>query len=419
LTGVEIASRIARGDASCEEIARACLARIAEREPVVHAWAFLDPELVLAQARALDAGPRRGLLHGVPLGVKDIFDTFDMPTQMGSPIYAGHRPPADASTVATARAAGALIVGKTVTAEFAGVAPGPTANPLDPGRTPGGSSSGSAAAVADGMIPLALGTQTGGSVHRPASFCGIIGFKPTRSTLNRAGVKPAAEAFDTVGILARDLDDIELLFAVLTNAGTAPVAAQRKPQRIGLCRTPLWHEAQPETWAAVQDAAERLRQAGADVVEIAFPPAFAALSDARGVINDVQRAHGMRHEWEHHRAQLSEQLAATIRDGLAIPFERYAAALQSVESCRAALGGVVAGTDLLLAPCVDGEAPLTLASTGEPRFQSFWTMLDVPSISLPTHNGPHGMPVSVQLVGAPLGEAALFPAVRWAWDALR
>jgi amidase len=202
---------------SCEDVARDCLARIAEREPVVHAWAFLDPELVIEQARALDAAPVRGPLHGVPLGIKDIMDTFDMPTQMGSPIYAGHRPLADAACVALARAAGALIVGKTVTAEFAGIAPGPTTNPHNSAHTPGGSSSGSAAAVADGMIPVALGTQTGGSVHRPASYCGIVGFKPTRSTVNRAGVKPAAEFFDTVGILARDLDDVELFFSVLTN----------------------------------------------------------------------------------------------------------------------------------------------------------------------------------------------------------
>ena len=384
----------------------------------MRAWAFLDPELVLAQARALDAGPRHGLLHGVPLGVKDVIDTFDMPTQMGSPIYAGYRPAADAACVALARAAGALIFGKTVTAEFAGIAPGPTTNPLDPHRTPGGSSSGSAAAVADGMIPLALGTQTGGSVHRPASYCGIVGFKPSRSTLNRAGIKPAAEAFDTVGLMARDLDDIGLLFAVLTNGTVAPASMQRKSERIGLCRTPMWNEAQPETMAAVEDAAERLRRAGVDVAEITLPAAFAGIGDARRTINDYQRAHAMRHEWQFHRAHISEQLAATIRSGLAISLERFSAALQLVESCRAALGNIFADADVLLAPCVDGEAPLGLASTGEHRFQSLWTTLDVPSVSLPTHNGPNGMPVSIQLVGPPLGDASLLPPARWVWETL-
>src|ERR1700722_5101578 len=186
-------SDLRSGDISCEEVARGVLSRIAEREPEVHAWAFVDEEAVLEQARALDRATVRGALHGVPVGIKDVIDTQDMPTQMGSPIYAGYRPRVDAACVALVRAAGALIVGKTVTAEFAGTAPGPTANPLDLRRTPGGSSSGSAAAVADGMVPVALGTQTGGSVLRPASYCGVVGFKRTQSAVNRAGVKAAAE----------------------------------------------------------------------------------------------------------------------------------------------------------------------------------------------------------------------------------
>ena len=229
LSGVDIAARIARGELTCEAVARACLARIAEREPVLHAWAFIDEELVLAAAQRLDAARERGPLHGVPVGIKDIIDTADMPTQMGSPIYAGYRPAADAACVGLLRAAGALIAGKTVTAEFAGSHPGPTTNPHDPARTPGGSSSGSAAAVAAGMIPIALGTQTGGSVHRPASYCGIVGFKPTRALVNRGGVKPAAEKLDVVGILARDLDDVRLAFAALTNVAPRAAAARVRP----------------------------------------------------------------------------------------------------------------------------------------------------------------------------------------------
>lgn len=416
--GVEIAARIARGEITCEDVARQCLARIVGREPVVRAWAYLDPEQVLAQARALDAGPRRGALHGVPIGVKDVIDTFDMPTQMGSSIYAGYRPPSDAACVAAARAAGALIVGKTVTAEFAGLTPGPTTNPHDRERTPGGSSSGSAAAVADLMVPLALGTQTGGSVLRPASYCGVVGFKPSRAAINRAGVKPAAESLDTVGILARDLGDVDLLFAALTNGSPALATGRRKPQRIGLCRTPMWSRAQAETAHAVEDGAERLRKSGVGVEEITLPPMFSELIDVRSVINDYQRAHAMRFEWEHHRSQISPGLAATIESGLTISAERVRAALRLMESCRAALSAVFAEVDVLLAPCVDGEAPHGIGWTGDPVFQSLWTMLDTPSIGLPTHTGPNALPVSVQLVGAPFADRELLQTAHWAADHL-
>jgi len=416
-SGVDIAARIARGELSCEDVARQLLTRIAEREPIVHAWAFIDDEYVLAQARRLDRATERGPLHGVPIGIKDIIDTCDMPTQMGSPIYAGYRPKADAACVGLLRAAGALIVGKTVTAEFAGVAPGPTTNPHDPARTPGGSSSGSAAAIADGMVPVALGTQTGGSVHRPASFCGIIGFKPTRAQINRAGVKPAAESLDTVGILARDLADVQLVFAVLTNAPPEPLVA-RTPRQVGLCRTPMWSKAQPETMAAVETAADALRRDGMAVVDVDLPPIFAELAEARAIVDAVQRAHGMAYEWREHRTALSPQLTRTIEKGLALPPERLTWALRTIESCKTLLAPVFDQTDLLIAPCVDGEAPLGLAWTGENQFQSFWTMLDVPAVSLPTHTGPNGLPVSVQLIGAALCDRELLQTAQWAAEHL-
>ena len=382
----------------------------------MHAWAFVDPELVIAQARALDAATVRGPLHGIPLGIKDVIDTHDMPTQMGSPIYAGYRPPADAACVALTRAAGALIIGKTVTAEFAGIAPGPTTNPHDAAHTPGGSSSGSAAAVADGMIPVALGTQTGGSIHRPASYCGIIGFKPTRSTINRAGVKPAAEFLDTIGILARDLADVDLFFAVLTNGTKRRATVARAPKRIGLCRTPLWSRAQPETVAAVETYADVLRKGGVIVDEVILPPVFDGLNAARATINDYQRAHGMRYEWQTRPDAISEQLSATIRRGLAIPLEELTAAVKLAESCRAALSEAFDGNDLLLAPCVDGEAPRGLASTGEHHFQSIWTTVDVPTLSLPAQRGPNGLPVSVQLVARPMDDMVLLTHARWLVD---
>jgi amidase len=400
-TAVEIAAGIARGELSCEEVARAALARIAEREHIVHAWAHFDEAAVLAQARRLDKATERGPLHGLPVGIKDVIDTGDMPTQMGSPIYAGHRPPSDAACVALLRAAGALIVGKTVTAEFAGAFPGPTANPHDPSRTPGGSSSGSAAAVADGMVPLALGTQTGGSIHRPASYCGVVGFKPTRALVNRAGVKPAAESLDVVGVLARDLPDAALAFAVLSGAPPRPFAP-RAVRRVGVCRTHLWSRAQPETVQAVEDAAARLR-----AVDVELPARCAELTRAREVVNAVQRAHAMADEWRDHRALLSASLQKTVARGLATPREELVDGLRTIEECRALVAPLFADFDLLLAPCADGEAPVGLHWTGDHEFQSIWTMLDLPTVSVPTHTGPHGMPVSVQLVGAAYGDAAL------------
>ena len=228
-----MAEAVARHDATAEAIVRDCLDRIDEREAIVGAWAFVDRALALRQARDRDRSASKGALHGVPIGIKDIIDTADMPTEMGSPIYRGYRPRADAACVALLRAAGAIILGKTVTAEFAGVTPGKTAHPLDPSHTPGGSSSGSAAAVADFMVPVALGTQTGGSVIRPAAFCGVFGYKPSFGRFNRAGVKPAAESFDTIGLIARTIDDLRLLDSALIGAMFAALPPSRNRRSSG------------------------------------------------------------------------------------------------------------------------------------------------------------------------------------------
>ena len=243
LSASEVARRIAAREITAAAVVGDCLARIAAREPALHAFAHVDPDLALRQARELDRGPNRGALHGVPIGIKDNIDTADQPTQMGSPIYRGHRPAWDAACVALLRAAGAVILGKTVTAEFAGMTAGPTVNPHNPAHTPGGSSSGSAAAVADFMLPAALGTQTGGSVLRPAAYCGVIGYKPTFGAFNRAGLKFAAESLDTIGLIARSLDDMALLTSVLLGGKTAAPVTLAAPPRIGLCRTPLWDQA--------------------------------------------------------------------------------------------------------------------------------------------------------------------------------
>lgn len=418
LSAMEIARRVARGDVTVESVVRDCLARIDEREPTVHAWSFIDPALALRQARALDKADKRGPLHGVPVGIKDVLDTADMPTEMGSPIYKGHRPPADASCVALMRAAGAVILGKTITAEFAGVTPGATANPHNPAHTPGGSSSGSAAAVADFMAPVAFGTQTGGSVLRPASYCGVIGYKPTYNAVNRAGLKFAAESLDTIGLLARTIDDIELLSAVLVGYLPEPAPASGAHLRVGLCRTPLWQTAQPETVEAVEDAAVRLAQAGAQVRACELPEPLTRLADVRDVINDYERARAMAWEWQHHRDRLSEPLHAIVRHGFEIPHGEYVAARRLIERCRAVLASVFEPFDVLLTPCVTGEAPHGLASTGDTRLQSFWTMLHGPTLCLPTHKGPNGLPVAIQLVAPAYEDRRLLGASRWVWQQL-
>jgi Asp-tRNA(Asn)/Glu-tRNA(Gln) amidotransferase A subunit family amidase len=399
LSAVELRAAIAKGDATCEDVARACLERVAAREKVVHAWVYIDPDAILAEARRLDAASKRGPLHGVPIGVKDVIDTYDMPTQMGSPIYRGYRPAADASCVALLRAAGALILGKTVTCEFAGVTAGETTNPHDVSRTPGGSSSGSAAAVADYMVPLAFGTQTGGSIQRPASYCGIVGYKPTYGLINTAGLKPAAVSLDTLGLMARSVDDIALAMRLLTNDGETAQLPKDIKLRIGVCRTSLWDTAEEATRHALSDAAERLRSRGDQVDEISLPEQFGALSSTREVINDYERARAMAHEWQHARGSISEGLAKSIMRGFEIPAARYVEALALIEECRRMLVPIFEHYDVLLAPAVTGEAPLGLAYTGHHGFQSIWTQLRVPTVGLPTHQGPSGLPVSVQLVG--------------------
>jgi amidase len=413
----EIARGIAAGEFTCEAVTRACLARIAEREGLVHAWTNFDPERALAAARARDRAAPLGPLHGVPIGIKDVIDTFDMPTEMGSPIYRGHRPPADAACVALLRAAGAVILGKTVTCEFAGVTPGPTTNPHDETRTPGGSSSGSAAAVADCMVPVALGTQTGGSVLRPASYCGVIGYKPTYNAFSRVGVKPAAEGLDTVGLIARSLDDVALARAVLLGLEPGPLVATAPP-RIGLTRTHLWDHAQPETVAAVEDAAQRLNEAGAAIIEVKLPAAFAELNQAREIVNDCERAVAMADEWHRHRDLISERLRKIVQRGLDAPPRDYAAAMRLAERCRADLDAAFGTADVLLAPCVRGEAPEGLHHTGDPSLPALWTLLHAPTLTLPTAVGPNGLPVGIQLVGRRHDDERLLAASKWIFATL-
>ncbi|HEX3484107.1 MAG TPA: amidase [Micropepsaceae bacterium] len=412
----DIARGVAAGTFTAEAVVRDCLARIEERDKDVKAWAFIDPELALTQARAIDRNGAKGVLSGVPLGIKDIIDTFDMPTDMGSPIYRNNRTAADASSVALARRAGAVILGKTITCEFAGLTPNVTCNPRNLDHSPGGSSSGSAAAVADAMCAVGYGTQTGGSVLRPASFCGAVGYKPTYNLIARGGIKFAAESRDTIGLIGRSVDDVDLVASVLIARPLAPV--RDTPPRIGLCRTHLWDAALPESKAAIENTARRLEAAGARIHDVALPESFAVLQEARTIVNPVERARSMAHEWNTNRALISPGLTRQIEEGLSIPHARYIASLQRMKECRDGLPDVFGDCDVLLVPCVTGEAPKGLASTGDTRFQEFWTALHTPAITLPTHNGPNGLPIGIQFVAPLYKDETLLSVARWAAERL-
>jgi amidase len=416
LSACQIAQGVGLGAFTAEAVVRDCLERIEERDKHVKAWAFIDPELALKQARAIDAAPGKGPLAGVPLGIKDIIDTFDMPTDLGSPIYRNNRTAADASCVALARRAGAVILGKTVTCEFAGLTPNVTRNPLNLDHTPGGSSSGSAAAVADHMVHVAYGTQTGGSVLRPASFCGAVGYKPTYNLIPRGGIKFAAESRDTIGLIARGVDDADLVASVLIARPRAPI--RDAPPKIGFCRTHLWGHALPESKHAVEDTARRLEAAGASLADVSLPEGFSALAEARTIVNPVERARSLAHEWNTNRALLSDGLARQIEEGLSIPHGRYIASLKRIKECRDLIPEVFGDADVLLAPCVTGEAPKGLESTGDTRFQEFWTALHTPTITLPTHKGPNGLPIGIQLVARLYEDETLLSCARWVSERL-
>jgi amidase len=416
LSASEVARGVASGRYTAEAVTRACLDRIEARDKQVKAWAFIDPDLALKQARAIDNSADKRPLAGVPLGIKDIIDTFDMPTGMGSPIYRNNRTFADASSVALARRAGAVILGKTITCEFAGITPNVTRNPHNLDHTPGGSSSGSAAAVADFMCAVGYGTQTGGSVLRPASFCGAVGYKPTYNLIPRGGIKFAAESRDTIGLIGRSVDDVDLVSSVLIARPSAP--RRDTPPKIGLCHTLWWGHALPESQHALQDSARRLATAGAQLRDVSLPESFSALQEARTVINPVERAKALAHEWNTSRALISAALTRQIEEGLSIPHARYIASLKSMKECRDRIPNVFGDCDILLVPCVTGEAPGGLESTGDSRFQEFWTALHTPTITLPTHKGPNGLPIGIQLVGRLYEDELLLSAARWCTERL-
>jgi Asp-tRNA(Asn)/Glu-tRNA(Gln) amidotransferase A subunit family amidase len=406
-SATELVALRSSGKVTCEQIARDCLARAKERDAVVKAWAFIDPELILRRAQELDARTKHGPLQGVPVGVKDVIETTDMPTQMGSRIYRGFRTAGDASCVALLRAAGALIFGKTVTCEFAGPAASVTTNPHNAARTPGGSSSGSGAAVADYMVPFGFGTQTGGSVQRPSSFCGIVGYKPSFGLVNPQGIKPAAESLDTVGLMVRTIEDAALFMNVLTGGAPVEWLDGSESIRIAVCRTHVWEAADQDCRAAIEDTARRLEKAGFIISDVELPSPCEELFATREIINDYERARAMAWEWAAHRADISEPLAKAIQNGLTMPRERYIEALERVALCRRRVAALFDNVDVLLTPAAKGEAPIGLVNTGDHRFQSIWTQLYLPAITLPTHAGSHGMPIGIQFVAPLYGDNRL------------
>lgn len=429
LSATDAARAIAEGAVSSEQLVEACLARIRATEPEVQAWHFLDPEHALAQARARDLDRKEGRaigpLHGVPVGVKDIIDTMDMPTEDGTVLHAGRTPDRDATVVATLRAAGAVIIGKTVTTECAYFHPGKTRNPHNPAHTPGGSSSGSAAAVAAGMTPLALGTQTNGSVIRPAAFCGVYGFKPTHGLIPRHGILRLSRTLDHVGLFARTLEDIALAAEQLAGHDERDpdtrlraripfvrTAAEEPPlpPLLAFVKGPAWSRAEEETREAFAELAGEL---GDRVLEVELPEPVQRALEWHRTIMDAEMAANLDLEWEKGREQLSEPLRALLARGREVSALAYQQALACARILNDSFEEIFARCDAILTPSAPGTAPKGLGSTGDPSFCTLWTLLGMPALNLPLMRGSNGLPLGVQLVGPREGDARLLRTARW------
>jgi Asp-tRNA(Asn)/Glu-tRNA(Gln) amidotransferase A subunit family amidase len=404
---------IADGSFTATDYLRACLDRITAREEEVGAWIYIARDSALAQAAAADARPGAGALHGIPVAIKDIIDTHDMPTEHGSPIYKGCTPASDAACVAMLRRAGAIILGKTVTPEFAAVTPGRTANPHNIKHTPGGSSSGSAAAVADFMVPAAIGTQTVGSTIRPASYCGAVGFVPSHVILPVQGVKVQAGSLDNLGILTRSVSDVALIANAILGGEALQAQPLTRAPRIGFCPSPHWPQAQAATRQVMNDAMALLRQEGAAVEKVELPVDFDAVLDAHWTILAYEFAREMAYEYQNHAEKLSARLVGLLERGFATPFADYLTAYAVLTARRREFAPIIAAYDALLTPAAAGEAPEGLTGPSDLLFQRFWTALHVPAITLPGFVGPNNLPIGIQLVGPYLGDSQLLSTAAW------
>jgi len=433
LTATEARAQLADGTITAEAYTQACLDRIAAREEEVQAWVHLDPGHALAQAREADrqraSGAGIGPLHGLPVGIKDIIDTADMPTQNGSPLFLGHQPERDAACVAALRAAGAVIMGKTVTTELATLTPNKTRNPHNPAHTPGGSSSGSAAAVAAGMIPLALGTQTGGSVIRPGSFCGIHALKPTLGLISRTGVTMQSNTLDTVGVYGRSLADLALITDALSQhdpadpvsyarvrpslAATLAAGLPHRP-RLAFVKSPAWDFAEPDARAGL---AQLVAQLG-DAVEETEIPAMAPVLSHQGAVMGAENAHFYGPLLAHHPEGVSPSLTARLESAATVLGSDYVAALQAREAIYAEVENLLSRYSAILTLSSCGPAPKGLGSTGNAIFNGMWTYLGVPCVSLPLMT-VGGMPCGVQLIGKRRDEGRLLATARWLEETAR
>jgi Asp-tRNA(Asn)/Glu-tRNA(Gln) amidotransferase A subunit family amidase len=421
LTATEGLKAMEAGKLTAEAWVASCLERIQAREPAVLAWEHLDGDGALRRARELDKAGRGGLARGVPFGVKDIIDTADMPTAYGSPIHQGHRPGRDAGCVAIARAAGAVLLGKTVSTEFGHRHPGKTRNPFNPAHTPGGSSSGSAAAVGDKMIPLAFGTQTTGSVIRPAAYCGTVGYKPSLGDFNSNGVMPNSPSFDTLGAMARSVEDLALVRSMLLEE---PLAAVQPPAmrdlRIGFYRSPYWERAETYTRAHLEQAAKKLSGLGARVTDMELPGIDAGFETLFRQVSGFEFSRTVSWERFNRLAELSADLRdGRMKDGLETTYEDYRKGTRRLERLRLEIDGVLDGYDVLITPCATGEPPKGLTTTGNAIFNSFWTALGTPVVTVPVFEGPTGLPVGLQLVAGRFKDRRLFDAAEALFNALR
>jgi Asp-tRNA(Asn)/Glu-tRNA(Gln) amidotransferase A subunit family amidase len=430
LSATEAARLIREGSISSQQLVEAFLTRIREVDAQVEAWAYLDPDHALAQARAADelrlSGQPIGPLHGVPVGIKDIFDTADMPTENGSVLHKGRTPSRDATAVSLLRAAGAVIMGKTVTTEFAYFFPGKTRNPHNFEHTPGGSSSGSAAAVASGMVPLALGSQTNGSTIRPAAYCGVVGFKPTHGLISRRGVSALSRTLDHVGLFARAVDDIALLAEQLIgydehDPDTRPraripfiqVAGEEPPLEpmFALIKTPMWERADEETKEGFAEIVEHL---GARVEEVELFPSAQEAWQWHQTIMAPEMALNLAREWERGRDRMSEQLRKQIEQGRTVSAFDYQHALRQINPINESFVELFEQRyDAILTPAAPSAAPKGLSATGDPAFCTLWTLCGMPCISLPLMQAKNGLPIGVQLVGPRGGDARLLRTARW------
>ena len=397
LSALDLARAVEAGSITPRAVVDLCAEAIARHEAEIGAFVALD--VAAARCAAAVPGLRLTPLRGLPVGIKDIFDTADFPTQYGSPIYAGHRPKADAALVALVRRAGGLVLGKTVTTELASLQPAATRNPVDPAHTPGGSSSGSAAAIAAGMLPIALGSQTGGSVIRPAAFCGIAGYKPSFRLLPTVGMKCFSWSLDTAGVFAAGVADAAFAAAAIT--GRDLRIDQRAPgaPALALVRTHLWPQASEDMQAALERAARAAQAAGARVRELELPPVFEAAMRAHATIQDHEAYRALAYEFDHHQERLGPILRQQLARGAAIDFDSYDEARRTARRARQTFADLMADTDAMLTPSAPGAAPHGLGSTGDPMFNRLWTLLGPPCINVPGLIDSRGLPLGIQIVG--------------------